>query len=164
MTNQQVKDIIKALDLKPHPEGGYYKRTYQSEINIDLKNRTRPISTAIYYLLESHDYSCWHRHKADEMWHHYCGSTILLYQLTKAGELTCTKVGDISRDPSVRPQCLIPANTWFAAEIAEPDSFTLIGCSVAPGFHFDDFEFADKTELLRHYPQHETLIHRLIKR
>lgn len=154
-----AEKIIQDLKLISHPEGGYYKRTYQSTLKTQAAHGIRPTGTAIYYLLESKDFSCWHRHKADEIWHHYHGSNLILYQINAQGELTQTLVGSIFANTV--PQCLIPANTWFAAEVETPNSFAFIGCSLAPGFDFEDFEIAEQTKFIASYPQHTSIIKKL---
>ncbi len=161
--NTNAKKIIDILELKPHIEGGYYKRTYQSAIDVNFDSKTRPINTAIYYLLESHDFSCWHRLKSDEIWHYYCGGNLLVHQINENGILSSTILGNLIEHPNVQPQCVIPAYTWFSAEVQSPESFTLMGCTVAPGFEYDDFEMGDRVKLLDKYPQHKELIIKLTK-
>ncbi len=156
---------ITQLQLKPHPEGGYYKETYRSKGNIPadaLKefNGARSYSTAIYYLLEQGGYSAFHRIKSDECWHHYAGDTLLIHVLHNDGNYNCIKLGpDIDKEEGF--QFVVPANTWFAAECAEHGSFVLTGCTVAPGFDFTDFEMADKQVLLKEYSSQQGLISRL---
>lgn len=159
-----TQKIIKQLDLKPHREGGYYKETYQSEILINRDNQTqRHINTAIYYLLESHDFSCWHRLASDEMWHHYSGSELTIYEINQQGELIQTIVGNPTTSEHAIPQYLVPANTWFAATVNQAGSFSLLGCTVAPGFNYDDFEIANRNNLIAQYPQHKELIAKLTR-
>jgi uncharacterized protein len=158
---------ISQLQLKPHPEGGYYKETYRSKGNIPagaLKefNGVRTYSTAIYYLLEQGDYSAFHRIKSDECWHHYAGDTLFIHVLHNNGDYNCIKLGPESDKEEVF-QFVVPANTWFAAECAELSSFVLTGCTVAPGFDFVDFEMAGKQVLLKEYPSHHEIILRLCR-
>lgn len=161
--NNKLKNIIDKLNLKPHVEGGYYNRTYQSSIEIQVNNKTRQINTAIYYLLEGDDFSCWHRLKSDEIWHYYCGSNLIVHQIDKNGILSSTVLGNLLEHPHTQPQCIIPAGNWFAAKVESPTSFTLLGCTVSPGFEYDDFEMGKKAELLNKYPQHEQIILKFIK-
>ncbi|OGT52872.1 MAG: hypothetical protein A3F17_01310 [Gammaproteobacteria bacterium RIFCSPHIGHO2_12_FULL_41_15] len=161
--NTNAKIIIDKLDLKPHIEGGYYKRTYQSAIDVNFDSKPRPINTAIYFLLESHDFSCWHRLKSDEIWHYYCGSNLIVHQINENGILLSTILGNLLEHPNIQPQCVIPASTWFSAEVQSTESFTLVGCTVAPGFEYDDFEMGDRANLLNKYPQHKELIIKLTK-
>ena len=155
------------LQLKPHPEGGYYKETYRSIGNIPpeaLKgfNGSRSYSTAIYYLLERADHSAFHRIKSDECWHYYAGDTLLIHVFNNDGNYNCIKLG-AGPDKQEVFQFVVPANTWFAAECAKYSSFVLTGCTVSPGFDFNDFEMADKQVLLKEYPSQQGLISRLCR-
>ena len=157
---------INHLKLQPHPEGGFYKETYRSGESIGadaLPERFsggRSFSTAIFYLLQQGDYSVFHRIKSDECWHFYAGGTLLIHVIGKNGDYNCTRLGaDIALGENL--QFVVPATAWFAAEPAEKTSFSLVGCTVAPGFDFSDFEIRDKEALLHSFPQHHTLINRL---
>jgi predicted cupin superfamily sugar epimerase len=161
--NSDVKEIIKKLKLSKHIEGGYYKRTYQSSLTTDCPNGARSINTAIYYLLESHDFSCWHRLKSDEIWHYYAGSDLVIHQIDGKDNLFSTFLGNLLRSTDAKPQCIIPAGNWFSAEVLSPESFTLVGCTVAPGFDFGDFEIGERKNLLKRYPQYETIILKLTR-
>jgi uncharacterized protein len=154
----EAKKIIKNLGLKPLLEGGYFKVTYRSSHNMLFNNKTHSINSAIYYLLESHDFSCWHRMSLDELWHYYGGANLTLYQIDPLGVLTVSTLGNISQNPDAQPQLTVPAGNWFAARVSVPDSFTLVGCTVAPGFDWADFEIGERNNLLAKYPQHEKLI------
>ncbi len=154
-----AKELINTLNLQPHPEGGYYKRTYASAHSIMLANsQRRLIGSAIYYLLESRDFSCWHRLNADETWHYYCGSPLCIYEINPAGELVETHLGNPLTHSNMQPQYTVYAGRWFAATVEESNSFSLVGCTVAPGFEFADFEMGEREALLQHYPQHRALI------
>lgn len=163
-----VNQIIQSLELQPHPEGGYYKEVYRSEGFIsetclpDSFWGKRNISTSIYYLLQKDDFSAFHRIKSDEIWHYYFGGSLLLHLLHPDGSYQCKVLGsDITNGSTF--QLVIPAGTWFAAEPAPGNDFTLAGCTVAPGFDFDDFELANKNELMQHYPNYQDLISRLCR-
>ena len=129
-------DIIARLELKPHPEGGYYRETFR-DARSDARGRAR--STAIYYLLGRGDRSQWHRIDAVEIWHYYAGAALTL-QIANEG---CTP-HTIALGPDVaagqRPQAIVPAGAWQAAETT--GDWTLVGCTVAPGFEFASFELA----------------------
>ena len=158
---------INNLQLKPHPEGGYYAETYRSKGKIPadiLKefNGERSYSTAIYYLLEQGDLSAFHRIKSDECWHYYAGDTLLIHVLHNNGKHECIRLG-ASVDKGETFQFVVPANTWFAAECAEQSSFILTGCTVAPGFDFADFEMADKHQLQKEFPLQRDIISRLCR-
>lgn len=158
---------ISHLNLQPHPEGGFFKETYRASENISkqaLPQRfagDRCFSTAIYFLLRSQDISVFHRIKSDEMWHFYAGTSLSIYVLTQQ-ELTIHKLG-ANVDKHEELQVVIPANSWFGAKVNEADSYTLAGCTVAPGFDFTDFEMAERTQLLRDFPAHQEVIELLTK-
>ena len=131
----KAADIIKALAMQPHPEGGWYAETFRDE-----HGGERGHSTAIYYLLEAGDRSHWHRVlDAAEVWHYYAGAPLLL-SLSEAGE----GITEITLGPDVvkgeRPQGVVPAGWWQSAR--STGDFTLVGCTVAPGFDFSAFELA----------------------
>ena len=128
--------IIARLELKPHPEGGYYRETFR-DAHADAQGRAR--STAIYYLLARGDRSHWHRIDAVEVWHYYSGAALTL-RIANDGCAAHT----ITLGPDVaageRPQAIVPAGAWQAAE--STGDWTLVGCTVAPGFEFAGFELA----------------------
>lgn len=153
---------IDLLHLTPHPEGGFYKETYRAKEQIpasglpDRFSAPRSFSTAIYFLLRSQDRSRFHRIKSDEIWHFHSGTVLEIFVLID-GKLSVMRLGDdILRGESL--QVVVPANCWFGAKVAQPGSYTLAGCTVAPGFDFNDFEMADREYLLREFPdQHEII-------
>lgn len=160
--------FIKYLQLLPHPEGGYFKETYRAEESISAEalpkrfTGERSFSTSIYYLLQQGDRSVFHRIKSDECWHFYEGGTLLVHVIENDGNYYCVKLGkDIAAGDTF--QFVVPSNTWFASEPAPGSTFSLTGCTVAPGFDFADFEIADKENLLSTFPQHADIIHRLCK-
>lgn len=131
----QSKDIIALLDLEPHPEGGWYRQTYR-----DKEGGERGHSTAIYYLLEAGQRSHWHRVRdAAEVWHYYAGAPLILRSAGDGDHQESVILGpDIANGE--RPQAIIPANVWQSAETL--GAFTLVGCTVSPGFSFEAFEMA----------------------
>ena len=155
---QPAEYWIQHLHLQPHPEGGFYKETYRSGEAIPQNGLPprfpgpRSFSTAIYFLLRSQDRSLFHRIKSDELWHWHAGSTLSIYVLDKQG-LTVHRLGK-NPDKGESLQIAIPANCWFGAKVDEENSYTLTGCTVAPGFDFEDFELGDRKELLQQYPNH----------
>lgn len=154
---------IKQLELLNHPEGGYFKEIYRDlELCAPLNfPGSRNYSTAIYYLLEKGDFSCFHRIKSDEVWHHYDGGCTHIYYL-KNEELITLKLGK-NMEEGESMVCVVPKNTWFAAELAPDCEYALMGCTVAPGFDFNDFEMATQTDLPPIKPSDEKLVKRLIK-
>ena len=134
---KEAADIIARLDLKPHPEGGHYRETFR-DVGVDADGRSR--STAIYFLLTRGERSHWHRIDAVEVWHYYAGSALTLRIADDKGQ-RCVKLGaDLAADEE--PQVIVPAHAWQAAE--SNGDWTLVGCTVAPGFEFSKFELAPK--------------------
>lgn len=164
--NHNVNELVNLLDLQPHPEGGFFKETYRStgEINqesLDASyNGKRNYSTCIYFLLTSDNFSAFHRIKQDEIWHFYDGSTIKLHVIANNGDYTNYNIGIDIANGEV-PQAVVEGGSWFAAEVLTKDSYSLVGCTVAPGFDFQDFELKSGKELVSLFPQHENLILRL---
>ena len=147
---------IRKLGLQKHPEGGWFKEVYRSDEKLQAQSLPaafpggRNFSTSIYYLLEGSDFSAFHRIRSDELWHFYAGTSAVEILWIKAGELLRTKVGpDIENNEQF--QVVIPKNHWFAARLADARGYALAGCTVSPGFHFEDFEMAD-SRLLSAYP------------
>jgi uncharacterized protein len=148
---------INHLELLPHPEGGFFKETYRATETVnELPARfdgKRNFSTAIYFLLRSQDRSVFHRIKSDEIWHFYQGSSLSIYVL-KDQKLTIHKLGS-HLDKGESLQVVIPANCWFGAKVESSGSYALCGCTVSPGFDFQDFEMANRNDLLKKYPEYE---------
>ncbi len=151
---------IATLDLAPHPERGYYRETYRSEVEVVLTERSRPASTAIYYLLEGTDISRLHRLASDEVWHFYDGSSLTLQIIDREGTYSRVRLGP-NPDGGEELQAVICAGSWFGARVDDPLSYSLIGCTVAPGFDFADYEAADRATLIGQYPQHSEIIRAL---
>jgi predicted cupin superfamily sugar epimerase len=130
-------DIIRLLDLKPHPEGGHFRETFRDSRTID----GRAASTAIYFLLARGERSHWHRVDAVETWHWYAGAALALEIAESDGNIERVMLGsDLSAGE--RPQAIVPAHDWQAAQSL--GDWTLCGCTVAPGFEFSGFELAPK--------------------
>jgi uncharacterized protein len=132
-----ASDIIAALDLKPHPEGGHYRETFRDSA-VDANGRSR--STAIYFLLARGERSHWHRIDAVEAWHYYAGDALTLRIADDDGTRSNTLGPDVAAGQA--PQAVVPAYAWQAAESV--GDWTLVGCTVAPGFDFATFELAPK--------------------
>ncbi|KAF7963414.1 hypothetical protein AWV80_09995 [Cupriavidus sp. UYMU48A] len=156
--------LIKVLDLQPHPEGGYFRETYRSAQTIQCSDgRQRSASTAIYYLLRAGDFSAWHRIRSDELWHFHAGTPIDVHVLVSDGTLVTHRLGNPLEHPGAVFQATVTANHWFAAErvASGPEDFCLLGCTVAPGFEFSEFELADASDLALSFPDQSALIHQL---
>jgi predicted cupin superfamily sugar epimerase len=160
--------FIKHLQLQSHPEGGHFKETYRSGGVISSEclsssfNGNRNYSTAIYFLLQKGDFSAFHRIASDECWHHYEGGTLLIHVIGLDGNYSCIRLGK-KIDEGETFQFAVPANYWFASEPAPETEFALVGCTVAPGFDFEDFEMADEKVLTNAFPQHQSIIKRLCR-
>ena len=160
--------LIQKYNLEPHPEGGWYKQTYKSNEQTAAKalperfNGDRAFSTAIYFLLEQEDFSAFHRIKSDECWHFYAGDPLLIYIIDHNGELRIISVGnDFKQGQSF--QYVVPANCWFASRPAPGSEYCFVGCTVSPGFEFEDFELASAAELSAIYPEHTKIIVQLCR-
>lgn len=156
-------ELIRRFGLTPHPEGGFFCETYRSDANVHREGsgETRSASTAIYYLLADGAHSAWHRIKSDEVWHFYAGEPLLVHVLDARGRLTSHRLGNPLTHPDTVFQAVVPAGMWFAAECADPTRYALVGCTVAPGFEFSEFELANVDALLNAYPEQKTIIARL---
>lgn len=122
----------------------------------------RAYSTAIYYLLQAGNFSALHRLSADEVWHHYQGGQVLIHVLSPQGEYSIMRLGTAG-DPTESPQVQVPAGHWFGACPGKGVAYALMGCTVAPGFDFDDFELADRVRLSAQFPQHKSMIERFTR-
>lgn len=130
-------DVIRLLDLKPHPEGGHFRETFRDARGVD---GGRAASTAIYFLLARGERSHWHRLDAAEVWHWHAGAPLIL-ELAAHDHGPATRVAlgpDLAA--AQRPQAIVPAHVWQAA--ASLGEWTLVGCTMAPGFEFAGFELA----------------------
>ena len=128
-------DVIRLLDLAPHPEGGHFREMFRDARTID---GVRPVSTAIYFLLGVGERSHWHHLDAAEIWHYYAGAPLMLWLAADRG------VNGVRLGPDLlageRPQAVVDAGVWQSAETL--GAWTLVGCTVAPGFEFEGFEIA----------------------
>jgi len=142
----RAEQLMSALHLQPHPEGGHYGEVYRSHSRIQpLDERgERSALTTIYFLLTAGEVSCWHRVRSDEAWHHYEGDPLELFTMDgHGGEVVRHLLGPVSHES--QPVHVVPANSWQAARTT--GAYTLVGCTVGPGFEFEDFR------LLREDPQ-----------
>lgn len=151
-------EVIHALALEPHVEGGYFRRCFVSESPFD---ESRALWTSIYFLLKTGEVSHLHQLTADEMWYFHAGESLTIYMISSAGDLTEAQLGlDFAKGE--RPQVLVPRGTIFGSAMNR-SGYSLVGCMVSPGFTFDDFQLFERQELLRRFPQHEALITRLTR-
>lgn len=163
-----VETLVKELNLLPHPEGGFYKETYRSERKIaqsclspDFKGE-RNMATGIYFLIEKGNFSALHKIKSDETWHFYYGDALEVIEINEQGILTITQIGsNILKGETF--QYTVKANTWFGSRVSGNGNFSLVGCTVYPGFDFNDFELANRQNLTQLFPQHSQLISELTR-
>jgi predicted cupin superfamily sugar epimerase len=150
--------LIARLDLRPHPEGGWYRETFRDPRTVRAEgfDGPRSASTAIYFVLAAGHFSAFHRIRSDEVWHHYAGDDVEVSAIARDGALRTHSVGH--RAPGASPQAVVPAGEWFASRVVEGGRWALVGCTVAPGFDFADFELADRAALTAQHPAHAALI------
>ena len=154
---------IENLKLQAHPEGGYFKETYRAEDTVLNKyGKNRSASTGIYFLITSANFSAFHKIESDEMWHFYGGSPLVVYVLMPDGELNILQIGN-DLEKGQTPQAIVPAGCWFASRVEVFNSYSFVGCTVAPGFDFQDFVLANRQELTAEYPKHKEIIQELTR-
>jgi len=147
-------DMIAALDLQEHPEGGWYREVFRSKETVQTHRGPRSASTAIYFLLTEGTFSAWHRVTSDEVWHHYAGSPVTLYTLAQ-GRVRHQQLGSVLAEGH-HPQIVVAADVLQAARVEA--GWALCGCTVSPGFDFADFEMPSREDLLSAWPACRTSI------
>jgi predicted cupin superfamily sugar epimerase len=138
------KELVETLRLEPHPEGGFYRETYRSAA-----------STAIYYLLPAGAVSRLHRLKCDELFHFHAGGPMTIVELRPDGAVVSTRLA------ADAPQHVVRAGAWFGGFPEDGSAFSLVGCTVAPPFRFEEFELGERAALLARFPAARALIERL---
>ena len=162
-------DIKKQLGLVAHPEGGFYVQTYKSNDVIPKQSLDprytgpRAAGTAIYYLLEPGTFSELHRLMSDEIFHFYLGDPVEMLQLWPDGSSRTVVLGtDLAGGQSL--QAVVPREVWQGSHLVEGGRFALLGCTVAPGFEFEDYESGSRESLVRQYPRQQGLIAKLTRK
>jgi predicted cupin superfamily sugar epimerase len=159
----RVRDLISTLGLVPHPERGFFAETYRASTPVAASSHDgeRSASTAIYFLVTADDpVTSLHRLKSDEVFHLYEGGPLDIVRLYADGRSDVARLG-LDLAAGERPQIVVPAGTWFGTALADGASHCLVGCTVAPGFEFADFELADGPELEAAYPAAADWIRRM---
>lgn len=146
-----IQDLIQKYNLEPHPEGGFFSETYRSEETSDFAMGKRNLSTGIYFLIPEGKFSWWHRIQSDEMWHFYMGGPLEIWEIDLQGNYKKTILGSNFKSGESF-QYLVPKGHWFGARPCKKSQFSFVGCTVAPGFDFQDFELADEKNFLEQYP------------
>lgn len=164
MQRQRIdsRELIERLKLEPHPEGGFFRETYRAggKVTCEKEDTLRAASTAIYFLLCDGAHSAWHRIRSDEVWHFYAGDPLDVHVLDANGTLVTHRLGNALVHPDAVFQAVVEAGDWFAAVCRDERGAALVGCTVAPGFEFSEFELAAPGALEARYPQHRELIAR----
>ncbi len=166
MKNQQY--WVDKLELQPHPEGGYFKEVYRCKEEIQGNalpagfEGSRNIATSIYFMLTAGNFSAFHRIKSDETWHFYTGEAITVSVIHPNGKFEEIHLGSNPEAGEVF-QATVPAHAWFASSLRKDEGYSLVGCTVAPGFDFRDFEMAKRDKLINEYPQHRSIIEKLTR-
>lgn len=166
MSKRTSEYWISRLQLATHIEGGAFREIYRSPVLAPLSalpssfTGERSFCTSIYFLLQQHQFSAFHKIKSDEVWHFYYGDALIVYEIDRGGRMIEHRLG-CDPDNNESFQCVISAGNWFAARLAPGGDYSLVGCTVSPGFDFADFELANRAALAATYPQHEDLIGQL---
>jgi len=166
MTNlPTAEQLIHQLGLQPHPEGGYFRETYKSPVILPesaLPGCTggRSAGTAIYFLLRKGDKSRLHRLRFEEVWHFYLGGPLHLVVISHGGKVEQFTLGQ-DLEAGQELQHVVPAGHWFGAYPLPESPYSLVGCTVAPGFAFEDFGLGERNELTSYFPHLRELIARL---
>lgn len=169
MAPKTARDWIERLGMQRHPEGGWFRETWRSPEAIPgtgLPGRygaERSFSTAIYFLLEAGDFSALHTLRSEELWHFYAGAPLTVYVIEPDGT---RREHSLGADPDAGQsfQAMVTPGAVFGASVDGPEGFALVGCTVAPGFDFADFELCERSALLAKWPEHRALIERLTRR
>ena len=158
-----AQSLISQLNLAPHPEGGYYRETFVSAQRLPSG---RPAATSILFLLTHENPSNLHRLDAEEMWYYQSGDPLIVHMIDEGGLYSQIRIGPDMEAGQVL-QAVVPPHVWFGSSVAAPDlgreGWALVGCMVTPGFNFDGFELANRTEMLRRFPDHAEVITQLTR-
>lgn len=161
MTSREIIDLLKLEPLTI--EGGYFRRTYCSKLEAKSPAGVRPMGSAIYYLLEGEDFSEMHTLPSDELFHFYLGDPVEMLQLYPDGSSARFVLGqDLAKGELL--QCLAPGGVWQGTQLLPGGAFALLGCTVTPGFEYEDYSNAEAEELIAKWPHEAALIRRLSRR
>jgi predicted cupin superfamily sugar epimerase len=157
MIHPEAQLLVEQLDLLPHPEGGFYRETYRSEMQ--LENHDRSLMTSIFFLLTDTNISRFHRITADECWYFHAGNPIVVHTLDENGHHEFILGNDAAKGQL--PFYLVKGGTIFGSSVLDDKGYGLVSCAVAPGFDFRDFELFDTETLLNQFPNHEVIIRKM---
>lgn len=162
MTLPSVEELKSFYNLREHPEGGLFVQSFKSNAAVQTEaNTTRSSCTAIYFLLPKDSCSRFHRLKSDEVWHFYVGGPLTVVELDEETKLPRTTVLGQDVLNGQKFQYVVRANTWFGAFPNEGSEYSFVGCTVAPGFEYIDFEIGQKQQLLKDFPAASSFINKL---
>ncbi|HLN35894.1 MAG TPA: cupin domain-containing protein [Nitrososphaeraceae archaeon] len=150
---------INELGLSKHPEGGYFREIYRSPRN----RNNRALVTSIYYLLDGNDFSSFHKIDADEIWHFYYGSTLTLFIINERNSRLTRKVLGNNYKKKENFEIVIESHNWLAAQVNNKLSYSLVGCTVIPGFEFDYYELGERDKLFSLFPEHKKIIEKFTR-
>lgn len=162
----QARAWVTQLGLRQHPEGGWYVEVYRADGSIPQNvlpqhHGARPFITSIFFMLAPGEVSHFHRLKSDEIWYHHAGGSLTVHQIDQHGGYRTVRLGQ-NLGAGDCLQVVVRAGTWFGATVNDHDE-ALVGCAVAPGFDFAEFELALRADLLAEFPQHEKIIFQLTR-
>lgn len=161
--NKTADYWVRHLGLTEHVEGGAFAEIYRSPLILPVNalppafTGKRNCSTSIYFLLRYGQFSALHRILSDEVWHFYTGTPLVVYEIQPEGQLLIHRLGS-NPDAGETFQCMVRAGSWFGSRTEIPGGYSLVGCTVAPGFDFADFELASREMLVPQFPDHRELI------
>lgn len=155
----RAQDLVDKFRMHAHPEGGYFAEVHRDErlISVPGFEGPRNASTSIFFLLEEGQFSALHRIKSDEVWHFYEGDPLEIWEIDAQGSLKCTLLGRPDQN-SCSYVHVVKAGNWFGSRPAPGSRFSFVGCTVAPGFDFQDFEMPAQSWFLEQFPEHQHLI------
>lgn len=165
MERNTAAEWIDTLNMKRHPEGGYFREVVRSgKMCLNQHGEMRSLYTSIYFLLQKHKVSNLHQLKADEIWYYHAGAPLTIHMIDPEGQYTSQKLG-LDFEEGEIAQVLVPEGTIFGAssDVACDADYSLVGCMVTPGFEFEDFILFDRKDLLAIYPQCEEVIRKLTR-
>ncbi|WP_075590374.1 cupin domain-containing protein [Labilibacter marinus] len=161
---EKAQHYINSLELDKHPEGGWFKEVYRSNMKLDISSMNSDFSgdrdalTSIHYLLVNEEISSFHKIKSPEVWYFHDGMPLIIHMIDEKGNYNHI---ELSEEMNGKLQYTVEPNIWFSAEIKEGCGYTLVSCAVAPGFDFEDFEIGKRDELVQQFPSQKDIIRRL---
>ena len=150
---------INELGLSKHPEGGYFREIYRSPRN----RNNRSFVTSIYYLIDGNDFSAFHKIDADEIWHFYYGSSLTLFIIDERNSRLTRKVLGNNYKKKESLEIVIESNNWLAAQVNNKLTYSLVGCTVIPGFEFEYYELGERDKLFSLFPEHKKIIEKFTR-